>query len=230
MRYFAGFALFLLGMLTFTQSAAGAKRIPPPNLEVVTSSALPPQALLPTQDLMLYSNRFTNAWLYLEQKQGARLIVLNVSEPSKIRLAADVPTGLQKPYDLIPVRHKHYAIVRFRDGSGQMLLNLSHPRAPRLLPAPASLPVATLSEHNFESPAMELRTVGETTGEGQDIQVIEPGATPKPIATISHVTRQTYRRETGTLFLLGDDRLTVIRSLGKELDWELSFVDDESQN
>ncbi len=230
MRYYAGFGLLLLGVLTFTQLSVGAKRVPPPNLEVVASSALPPQALLPAQDLLLYSNHFTHAWLYLEQEHGARLIVLNVSEPSKIRLAADIPTGLQKPYDLVLVRHKHYAIVRFRDGSGQMLLNLSHPRAPKLVPAPANLPVATLPQGNWESPDIELRTVGGIAGEGQDIQVIEPGATPKLIANISHVTRQTYRQETGTLFLLGDHRLTIVRTHSTELDWELSFVDDESQD
>lgn len=101
-RHIAGSGLFLLGILTFTQQSVAAKRIPPHDLEVVASSVRPPQTLLSTQEVLLYSNHFTSAWLYLEHEQGARLLVLNLSEPSRILLAADVPTGLKKPYDLVP--------------------------------------------------------------------------------------------------------------------------------
>jgi hypothetical protein len=229
MRYRATFILFLAYLAT-AQLTFGAKHPSPPDLQLVAPSALPGQTQAPAQDLLLYTNHFTYAWLYLEQEQGARLIVLNVAEPSNIRMVADVATGLEKPFDLVPVPHKHYAIARFRDGSGQMLLNLSHPRAPKVVAAPAGLSVAARSNSSQEYPGVELRAVGGVTGQAQDLQVIEPGATPRLIATIANVTRRAFREETGTLFLLGDHGLTVVRSHSKELDWELSFVDDESQN
>jgi hypothetical protein len=205
------------------------KRVASPDIKIVAASTLPAETQQPSQDLLLYSSRFTNAWLYLEQEHGARLIVLNVEEPSNIRLVGSFPTGLQKTYDLIPVPHKHCAILRFRDGSGQELLNLSNPRAPQLVAAPANLSVTVSPQQSGEYPGVELRAASGP-GEGQDTQILETGPAPQLLATISHVTRQTFRPETGTLFLLGEHGLTVVRRLSTEQAWEASFVHDESQD
>ncbi len=199
------------------------------NILVEPPAALPEPTQLASQGMLLYSNHFTHAWLYLEQEHGALMSVIDVSEPSRIRLVASVRTGVEKPYDLIQAAHKHYAIARFRDGSGEMLLNLSHPRAPRLTAIPAMPYSPADLDIPPEYPGIELRAVARSD-DGQDLQIIEPGTAQRLIATATHVTRQAFRPETGTLFLLGDRGLTVVRNLNTEQDWELSFVDDESQD
>jgi hypothetical protein len=231
MKLIASFALLvMLGLCT--QIASGVKRPPQPDLQVVPASALPLETQNPAQDLLLYSSRFYNAWLYLEQEQGARILVLDVSDPSRIRLVANVSTGLGKPFDLVRVPRKRLAIARFRDGSGQKVLNLSRPRAPRLVAEPPDLPQLPVVSDTTGYPGVELRPVadaGVPTGD-RALQIIEPGIKPQLIATIPHVTHQTFRPETGTVFLLGERGLVVVRQHKAEVDWELSFVDDESQN
>lgn len=226
---FVGNLVFSASLIVGVPLAQAATHRKQSNILVEPPTALPEPAQLASQGMLLYSNHFTHAWLYLEREHGARLLVLDVSEPSRIRLVASVRTGVEKPYNLIQAAHKHYAIARFRDGSGAMLLNLSHPRAPRLTASQAMFHSPAVRDIPLVYPGIELRAFTRSD-DGQDLQIIEPGTVPRLIATATHVTRKAFRRETGTLFLLGDRSLTVVRNLNTEQDWELSFVDDESQD
>jgi len=226
---FVGNLVLGVSLIVGVPLVRAATHLRQPNVLVEPPTALPEPAQLASQDMLLYSNHFTHAWLYLEQEHGARLLVLDVSEPSRIRLVASVRTGVEKPYDLIQAARKHCAIARFRDGSGEMLLNLSRPRAPHLTVMPAMFRSSVVRDNPREYPGIELRTVPRSVA-GRNLQVIDPGAVPQLIATVSHVTRQAFRQETGTLFLLEDRGLTVVRNLSTEQAWELSFVDDESQD
>jgi hypothetical protein len=46
--------------------------------------------------------------------------------------------------------------------------------------------------------------------------VIDATATPRLLALVTNVTRRASRPETGTTFLLGNQGLTVVRSLTQE--------------
>jgi hypothetical protein len=226
MKHIAGYALlFTLGLNT--QMAAGAKRTPNPDIQIVPASALPAQTQQPAQDLLLYSNRIYDAWLYIEQEHGSRLLVLDVSEPSRIRLVATVSTGLTKPFDLVPVSRKRYAIARFRDGSGEELLDLSQPRAPRVTAASIQFDKPRATERSVTYPGVELRVSDSIAAEGQDVQIVLPGKAPTLIATVLQVTHRTFRPATGTFFLIGERGLTVVRQHSAELAWQKPFVDDQ---
>ena len=226
MKHIGGYALlFTLGLNT--QMAAGAKRPPSPDFQIVPASALPAQTQQPAQDILLYSNRIYDAWLYLEQEHGSRLLVLDVSEPSKSRLVATVTTGLSKPFDLVPVAHKRYSVARFRDGSGEELLDLSQPRAPRVTAASMQFDKPRATESSVTHPGVELRVSDSAAGEGQDVQIVQPGKASRLIATVPHITHRTFRPATGTFFLIGEQGLTVVRQHSAELAWRKPFVDDQ---
>jgi len=53
----------------------------------------------------------------------------------------------------------------------------------------------------------------------RDIQLIETNQTPHLRATVTGVTKQIARPETGTIFLLGDNNVTVIRRMDAEQDY-----------
>jgi hypothetical protein len=207
--------------------AAGAKRPPNPDLQIVPGGALPALTQQPAQDFLLYSSRYYNAWLYIEQEHGARLLVLDVFEPSNIRLVASVSTGLAKPFDLVPVPHQHYAIARFCDGSGEEFLDLSRPRAPRLTAASTHFDKPRATDSSETYPGVELHVSEPVVGEGQEVRIVQPGKAPLLIATVPHVTHRTFRPETGTLFLIGEQGLTIIRQHSAELAWRKPFVDDQ---
>lgn len=226
MKYIFGCVLLLILGLT-PQMAIGVKRPPNPDIQIVPASALPAQTQQPAQDVLLYSNLSFDAWLYLEQKDGSLLLVLDVSEPSNIRLVATVFTGLTKPFDLVPVPNKKYAIARFRDGSGEELLDLSLPRAPRLTAASMQFDKPRATESSVTYPGVELRVGDSVAGEGQDVGIVQPGKAPLLIATVPHVTHRTFRPATGTLFLIGEQGLTVVRQHSAELAWKRPFVDDQ---
>jgi len=226
MKYIFGCALLLILGLT-PRMANGVRLSLTPDIQIVPASALPAQTQQPAQDVLLYSNRIYDAWLYIEQEHGSRLLVLDVSEPSKIRLVATVSTGLTKPFDLVPVARKRYAIARFRDGSGEELLDLSQPRAPRVTAASIQFDNPRATERSVTYPGVELRVSDSVAGEGQDVQIVQPGKAPTLIATVLQVTHRTFRPATGTLFLIGEQGLTVVRQHGAELAWQKPFVDDQ---
>ena len=50
----------------------------------------------------------------------------------------------------------------------------------------------------------------------RDIQLIETDQTPRLLTTITSVTKQTARADTGTIFLLSDGKIVVIRCMDAE--------------
>ncbi|MGA2730427.1 MAG: hypothetical protein ABSE96_21655 [Terracidiphilus sp.] len=57
-----------------------------------------------------------------------------------------------------------------------------------------------------------------------DVRLVQPGKAP---LLIPHVTHRTFRPATGTLFLIGERGLTVVRQHSAELAWQRPFVDDQ---
>jgi hypothetical protein len=201
--------LILSIVLTIGAAWAGASsHTPRTGTIIVSRAALPQQAEDPSQDLFLYSNKVGNAYLYLEQRNGAQLSVLDVTEPDDIRLDAVVETGLSKPYTFVEPVGESVELIRFRDGSGDALLNLHKPKAPRISliqgDVALSAPTSCLTSQSSQPETQDVRITGAESAKGAIV--------------VPHVIRQATRKETGTTFLLNDRGLTVVRRLGAE--WE----------
>ncbi len=55
----------------------------------------------------------------------------------------------------------------------------------------------------------------------RNVQLVETTGTPRTILTVANVTRQVNRAETGTVFLVGDGKVTVIRRIDAERSYEI---------
>ena len=197
--------------------ATGSNRNQQSDIRVVPSSALPAAAQQASQDLLLHPGSFGTHYLYLEQNEGQRLVILDVTEPANIRLAATVDTGIAKAYDFVEMMGESFELIRFRDGSGSALLDLQKPTAPRVESVEwgAIEPVQKLGDSGYL--AVRLRTAAQPLPRAErDIQVVSAGVVPHLVTAVDGVTRVTEMRETGTIFLLGRNGLTVIRRLDKE--------------
>jgi hypothetical protein len=71
--------------------------------EVVVMEArdLPEQAQTPGNSLFLHSNNAGSTYLYVEQQQGARLSVFNVTDPARIKLVVSTPLAAEGVFDFV---------------------------------------------------------------------------------------------------------------------------------
>ena len=186
-----------------------------PDIRVVPPSALPDVAQQQSNDLLLHECGNGTMYLYLEQEQGARLVVLNVTDPANIRLAASVDTGLTKTWDFVRPVSNTLELIQFRDGSGSALLDLRNAKSPRVgnIQSSVAEPIRMLGSSAYLAVALRPQPVEPRA---HDVQVVDTSSTTDLLATVAGVTRMVERSETGTIFLLGSGGLTVIRRLDVE--------------
>jgi hypothetical protein len=189
---------------------------------------LPEQAQRPGQDLLLHQDGHGSTYLYVEQQEGRRLAVFNVTDPAHMRYTASVATGAAREYDFIREAGNNVELVRYRDGSGMGLLNLRHAETPTLTAAPR------LNEGDLESlgsgivlisaasPAHAIALpVDEQPGAQKNIAIFDTiSVSPRLLTTVSDVSKRVERSETGTIFLLGKDGITEVRHPAAETAYE----------
>lgn len=181
---------------------------------LATTSELAQQ---PSEDILLRVDGAGTPYLYLEQQQGARLVVLNVDDLAHVKVVASVETGVNRPFDFVQPISDALEQIRFRDGSGSALLNLQKAKSPRLVNAEHAVvePVEALGNSGY------LLAVTDTSLRpariaSRNYQVVDFGTQNHPFETIAGVTRIAERSDTGTVFLLGAQGITVIRNLSTE--------------
>ena len=217
-------AMLLVAALAWSVPLANAlTRESNTDIRVVLPTALPDMARQASNDLLLHYGGDGTAYLYLEQQQGARLVVLNVNDPSDIRVAAAIDTGLAKTYDFVQPVSATLELVRFRDGSGGAILDLRNAKAPRFekIDISAAEPVRMLGNSGYLAVALQPSPQPVEPG-AQDVRVVDTSASINLMDTVVGVTRTAERSETGTIFLIGSSGLTVVRRLDVERQYALN--------
>jgi hypothetical protein len=116
-------------------------------------------------------------------------------------------------------------LIAFRDGSGDAVLDLHKAKAPRLSNVGGvGNPNELLGNSGYLTSS--LTQVKAVAPQPREVQLVETTGTPRTIATMANVTRQINRAETGTIFLLGDGKVTVIRRIDAERQYA---IDQELQ-
>lgn len=195
-----------------TQWAHALNHSPRTSIIVESAATLPSLAQQGSEDLLLHSDNTGSTYLYLEQQDGARLVVLDVTDPAHIKLAASVETKLSHAYDFVQAVGSSSELIRFRDGAGTAFLDLRHAKNPRVVNAKnlATEPIEMLGQSGYLAVAQHVGTEAINL-QGRDVEVVDTTTAPRLLATVAHATREASRAETGTTFLLGDEGLTVIR-------------------
>jgi hypothetical protein len=70
--------------------------------------------------------------LYVEQNQGARLAVFDVTNPAHIKSHGSVQLEVPGPFDFVSAFGKRMEVVRFRRGQGEAVLDLNRADVPTL--------------------------------------------------------------------------------------------------
>lgn len=199
------------------------------NQIVVEPGDLPEMARIPGQSLFLYKAANGETYLYVEQQEGARLAVFDVTDPAKIKAAASVQINAPAAFDFVRYLNDRTELVRFRDSGRRAELNLGDPKKPTLnFASSVSEPGHTelLGPTGLVMINGHYRYVSGTAHDYDLIDVSNP-ARPTPVATIKQVKHKVVNEETGTTYLLGSDGLTVIRRPRVEEDYKVEQIHEE---
>ena len=183
------------------------------DLVVVPSNKLPEKAHKPAQGMKLHLVFPDTLFLYVEQDNGRSIAVFDVSHPRKITLKAFVTVDAPVSFDFVETVGRHTELIRYRDGSGTALLDLSKPKSPRIRA------IAATNEETYVLPISGVVTKPYGSSASEDYQVILSSRS-KQVLTFREVIQKLRDEANGTTYLLRSNGLTVIRDLKREEDLE----------
>jgi hypothetical protein len=201
-----------------------------PKLVVEDLPTRPALASDTSQDLMLRADVNGSAYLYVEQQQGALLAVFDVTDPGHIKLAAVVPTEGHGAYDFVTPIGNTAELVAFRDGSGTAVVDLRKPKSPRLSVPTASTAGAIEPLGSSGYLTSSIPQIEPISTQPRNVQLVESSRHPRVLASLTSVTRQVERPETGTVFLLADGKVTVVRRLDAERQFDIDQIAERNLN
>ena len=191
------------------------------DLVVMEARDLPEQAQTPGNSIFLHSDNAGDTYLYVEQQQGARLSVFDVTDPARIKLVVSMTLPEQGAFDFVRPLGYNAELVYFRDSQKEAVLDLRKARRPvlRMIPAMTDFgPAEPLGESSF---LVTTQAHTYTPAVARDYQVIDvAGSVPTQLSTVKDVKHRVTNDYTGTTFLLGSEGLTVVRRLSVENDYK----------
>ena len=167
------------------------------------------------------------AVLYVESAEGAEFTTLDVTDPARIRRVAETKLDASSAFDFVEPIGNDGVLIRYRDGSGEALINVKHSNHPVLEPASA------LAGTEAAEKLGETGLLSASTNVSAPIVASDPIYTvwdnskashPVVLATVPGVTQRLSNEDTGTLFLLSKDGITVVRRLRVEHDHKVDVA------
>lgn len=191
------------------------------DIVVMEPTSLPEAAQLPGDSLFLNAANDGSFYLYVEQQQGARLVVFDVSDPAHIKVKSVTSLGGPGAFDFVQPLSTSAELVRYREGDGMGVLDLKNARHPSIQPLSNSVgdaDVHTLGAGGFLAVSNPVFTQDARPKDFLVFDTVAAG-TPALLTTVRQVTHQTTNQYMGTTFLSGDGGLTVVRRLSAERDY-----------
>ena len=214
-------------ILAITLSAHAAVKSHSVPMIVEQPSDLPESAQNATNAMYLHETSAGQEILYLEQRDGKRLAVLDVTDPAQIRTVSEVTLDAPAPYEFVRDLGDSAALIRYRDNSRVAVLSFKRYKRPILSSAPALANAST-----YESLG-QTGLVAESTGALQQpksrtasysiVNLSAPADSAEP-ANVNDVSQRLFLPDTGTLFLLNDQGLTVVRQPQVELEHAAELI------
>jgi hypothetical protein len=173
------------------------------NIVVVPPSQLPAASREYSEAMMLHETVGGRMFLYIEQEQGTKLTVLDVTNPAKIKAEKPVALDVPGPFDFVGSAGSRNELIRFRGTGQEAVLDLRRAKVPSIDVLP-KLPVTG-----------RLMTPGEENAVMSPAQyeiVDTAGATPhRHVADVKGVKQEITDDQTGTTYLLAEEGLFVVR-------------------
>jgi hypothetical protein len=198
----------------------GETKLHSKTIVVESPSSLPQLARKDGTAMYLHDTSDGRTFLYIESKSGEDLSVLDVTDPTAIKAVAHVPVPASGPFDFVQDLNDSAVLVRYQDRSGYAILNLrKYDRpvfsgSPQLTNAGAAETLGTTGL--LLSSAKD--TMPEPSHDSRSYDVVDTSNPSEPVvlATVAGVKQRLSRPDTGTIFLLSEDGVTVVRLLQVE--------------
>jgi hypothetical protein len=219
--------VFTAAVLT-TSSAEAEIHSKSKDLVVMEARDLPEQAQTPGNSLFLHSGNAGSTYLYVEQQQGARLSVFDVTDPARIKLVVSKQLAAQGAFDFVRPLGDDAELVYFLDNRKEAVLDVRKAKRPelRMIPAMTDLGAAeALGESGF---LVRSQAHTYTPAVARDYQVLDVAAPiPAELAAVKNVKHRATNDATGTTFLLGSEGLTVVRRPRVEQEYKVQQLQME---
>jgi len=189
---------------------------------VESPSDLPELAQGGGEAMYLHHTGKAQAILYLERNQGRNLAFLDVTDPAKIKAVGQVSIDAPSAYDFVQDLADSAVLIRYRNHSGFAVISFKNYKQPVLKSEPEYLHPAS-AEPDGSSALLLVSANGAAAPREPEYEVlnISNPSSPTPLATITGVIQRLDRPQTGTVFLLNDQGLTVVRRLAAEREHKL---------
>jgi hypothetical protein len=221
--------VFLAGLLLLVGSPAWAVRnySGDPDVIVVPPADLPAAAQIAGQAMYLSSPGFTH-YLYIEQNDGQRLAVLDVSDPAHTGAVAEVELGAPR-FEFVRNLDDKTVLVRFTGSRAPArfgLIDLRRAKAPVLRTIagiPQSDAAAVLDGATLLFTDSRLPITGQPRQYTYEVVATKHNNSPA-IATIDNIRQEITDEETGRRFLLSANGLWIVRQPHVEKQHELNEI------
>lgn len=206
--------LAAVALATASANARGASRPRSKSVIIESPSMSSALAIRSGEAMYLHSTEDGRSLLYIETEGGHSLSVLDVSNPARIQALTLVPASVSGTFDFVRDVGEEQVLIRFRDNSQVALLNLAKSTRPVIMELPlpqeasgveavgrTALLVTTSKSPALPAPVPQTYFVLDTSA----------AAGPVLLAKISAVKQRLAKQDTGTIFLLNGDGVTVVR-------------------
>jgi hypothetical protein len=188
----------------------------PPQLRrvvVLRSEELPTAAQGTSESGKLYELPSGETYLYIEQEQMGRLVILDVTDPAHIKTVGIAQMDLPEAFDFGTRIGPSAFLVSFRNGKGSGVVDMRDPKRPVL----RSIPDLPASEDTQRIGRFGVLLDGSSTSiaarEPKEYHLMDLSSPlhPRLIYLVKDVEKVVEKDDTGTTYLLGKEGLTVIR-------------------
>jgi hypothetical protein len=190
------------------------------NIVVVPPTKLPELARQTGEALMLHNTNDGRTFLYIEQDQGARLAIFDVSDPVDIKGEGSVQLGAAGPFDFVSSLGSEQELLKYRRGDEEAVLDIHKVRDPSLQPLQGLTLGGSVTRLGNDGFIDATASAAQPAG---DYQIVETASARglKRVFDVKHVRGEVSKSDTGTTFLLADDGLYVVRQPEVESDKKL---------
>jgi len=192
-------------------AAPAAHANPDNGIVVVPPTDLPELARQSGEVMLLRDTVDGRAILYVEQEQGARLAIFDVTDTVHIKSEGSVQLNTDGPFDFVaPVGGKQ-ELIRYRQSHQEAVLDFHQAKLPSLKQVQGLTlqgPITALGNDGFI-------VSGQDSNEPavRDYQVVDTASANilRTVFDVKQVREEISKADTGTTFLLAEDGLYVVR-------------------
>jgi len=196
------------------------------DIVLVPPTELPQLARQPGEAMFLHESSDGTQFLYIEHDQGARLAILDVTDPAHVKSKGSVQLDVPGPFDFVSALGSRAELVRFQQGQGSAVLDLHKASAPSVRMLQELTSQGQTLTLGGDAIAVSTKVVAEAQPT-QDLQVVEPGHAGQfgRVTDLKQVSAQAVNNDTGTTFLLAEGGLYLIRRPSVEMSKQMLEMD-----